>query len=110
MNGENDLTFESVLLEYDGPLMALYRKHDGDPVILSWVDQVFDQNVWLAMEPGKDICDAFCGGSVGYLTVYDHSKDNAHLVDIDGDGKWSNKRPFVFTEHPEYIGEDDFYL
>jgi len=106
----NDLIYEETLLEYDGPLIAVYRDSLGCPYILFWVDNTETQNVWLILKINQEALDLFSGGSVGFNWILESFGHDADYIDIDSVGKWSNRRKVSQFEVINFISVEDFYL
>ena len=56
------MTHVEDLIYYDGPLLSLYKTHDGTPVIRVWLDVNDDFNLWANVEVSYSaMCDYLAG-------------------------------------------------
>lgn len=103
-----ELSADTSLLYYDGPILSLYRDADGDGYLVLWVDQDA-MNTWLCAKPKQDLIEHFVRGSIDLLTILESSSE-CSLFEQDAERPCFNQREIKLSDYPQYLPEEGVFL
>ncbi len=84
---------------FDGPMVSLFTNKKGEFFIYKWVDVNPDSHSWLVFRTTHDLVAAYAQKIISEQALILLAPDKSwHLVDINPDLKFSNKRALSALE------------
>lgn len=91
------------VINYEGPLLTLYRKIENDGLYLfDWVDRSNDYNRWLIYRTTPKLIDKFVKKEISHYELFLSADTKCVKIDIDRDIKW--RFPIEFEKRNAPIG------
>ncbi|ADP98630.1 hypothetical protein HP15_2866 [Marinobacter adhaerens HP15] len=103
-------TWNADLVDFDGPLLSLFKSEDGEDALFSWLDCSNSRNRWCILPLSRELLGSYLKQETSLLEVF-QSLDSFVVFDVTPSHRRTNFTLTNLSDLPQdYIPDPESYL